>query len=106
MPSLDRDGEVFLLNLGDTENRFNADSVGAINALLDEVEATPQPRALVTTASGKTWSLGLDLDWIGAHAGEVVPFIASVQALLDRVLVMPVPTVAALSTSTRRGSRS
>jgi hypothetical protein len=32
MPSLDRDGEVFVLNLGDSENRFNAESVGAINA--------------------------------------------------------------------------
>ena len=55
MPSLDRDGEVFVLNLGDTENRFNAESVGAINALLDEVEAAAQPRAMVTAASGKTW---------------------------------------------------
>ncbi len=96
MPSLDRDGEVFVLNLGDAENRFNSESVGAINALLDEVEAAAPPRALVTTASGKTWSLGLDLDWIGAHADEVLLFITSVQALLDRVLVMPVPTVAAL----------
>jgi enoyl-CoA hydratase/carnithine racemase len=96
MASLDRDGEVFILNLGDNENRFNAESVGALNALLDEVEAAPGPKALVTTASGKTWSLGLDLDWIWAHADEVVPFIGSVQALLDRVLVMPVPTVAAL----------
>jgi enoyl-CoA hydratase/carnithine racemase len=96
MASLDRDGEVFILNLGDSENRFNGESVAALNALLDEVEAAPQPRALVTTATGKTWSLGLDLDWIGAHGDEVVPFIASVQALLDRVLVMPVATVAAL----------
>ena len=96
MPSLDRDGEVFVLNLGDTENRFNAESVGAINALLDEVEAAAQPRAMVTAASGKTWSLGLDLDWIGAHAEDVVTFITSVQVLLDRVLVMPVATVAAL----------
>ena len=50
----------------------------------------------MTVASGKTWSLGLDLDWIGANADDVVQFITSVQALLDRVLVMPVPTVAAL----------
>jgi enoyl-CoA hydratase/carnithine racemase len=96
MPSLDRDGEVFVLNLGDGENRFNAESVGALNALLDEVEAASQPRALVTRASGKIWSLGLDLDWIRDHASDVFPFLSSVQGLLDRVLVMPVPTVAAL----------
>jgi enoyl-CoA hydratase/carnithine racemase len=96
MPSLDRDGEVFVLNLGDGENRFNADSVAALGALLDEVEKAAGPKALVTCATGKTWSLGLDLDWIRDNAAGVVPFIGSVQALLARVLVMPVPTVAAL----------
>ena len=96
MPSLDRDGEVFILHLGQAENRFTADSVGEINAFLDEVEAAPQPRALVTRASGKTWSLGLDLDWLGTHSDGVLPFINSVHGLLDRVLVMPMATVAAL----------
>ena len=38
MPGLDRDGEVFVLDLGDGENRFNGESVAAISALLDEVE--------------------------------------------------------------------
>jgi enoyl-CoA hydratase/carnithine racemase len=69
--------------------------VAALNALLDEVEAAPQPRALVTSATGKTWSLGLDLDWLG-QADDVAGFIDSVHALLDRMLVLPLPTVAAL----------
>ncbi len=96
MPSLDRDGEVFVLNLGDGENRFNADSVAALGALLDEVEKAAGPKALVTHASGRTWSLGLDLDWIRDHAADLFPFLSSVQGLLGRVLVLPVPTVAAL----------
>jgi enoyl-CoA hydratase/carnithine racemase len=96
VPRLDREGEVFLLNLGEAENRFTADSVAEINALLDEIEAAAQPRALVTCASGKTWSLGLDLDWLGAHSDDVMAFINSVHRLLDRLLVMPMPTVTAL----------
>ena len=32
MASLDREGDVFVLDLGDGENRFNADSVGALEA--------------------------------------------------------------------------
>jgi enoyl-CoA hydratase/carnithine racemase len=95
MPSLNRDGEVFVLNLGDGENRFNAESVGALNALLDEVEAASQPRALVTRASGKIWSLGLDLEWLG-RSDDVAGFIDSVHALLDRMLVLPLTAVAAL----------
>src|SRR6185312_9837791 len=93
---LDREGDVFLLDLGDGENRFNADSVGALEALLDEVAAAPGPRALVTTAAGKFWSNGLDLEWMGAHGDEVGAFVARVHALLGRVLALPLPTVAAI----------
>ena len=62
MPTLDRDGDVFVLDLGDGENRFNPDSLRELGALLDEVVAAPGPRALVTTATGTIWSNGLDLD--------------------------------------------
>lgn len=97
MASLDRDGNVFVLNLGDDENRFNPDSVGAINALLDEVEAAPAPRALVVTGSGKIWSNGLDLEWFAANVEKVPAFIPEVHGLLARALEFPVPTIAALN---------
>jgi enoyl-CoA hydratase/carnithine racemase len=96
MPTLDRDGDVFLLRLGDDENRFNPDWVGAVEDLLDEVAAAPAPRALVTTATGKIWSNGLDLEWMAAHREEVPAFVARVHALLGKVLALPVPTVAAI----------
>ena len=96
MPQLDRDGDVYVLDLGDSENRFNPDSLAALNALLDEVEAAPSPRALVTAATGKFWSNGLDLEWVGAHLEESGAFVDTVHALLARVLAFPVPCVAAL----------
>jgi enoyl-CoA hydratase/carnithine racemase len=96
MPSLDRDGDVFLLHLGDDENRFNPEWVGAVEALLDEVAAAPAPRALVTTAGGKIWSNGLDLEWMGAHPEEVGAFVPRVHALFATMLALPVPTVAAI----------
>lgn len=96
MPTLDRDGDVYVLNLGDDENRFNPEWVGAVSALLDEVAATPEPRALVTTATGKIWSNGLDLEWMGANAAEVPAFVPRVHALFGQVLALPVPTVAAI----------
>ncbi len=96
MPSLDRHDEVFVLNLGDGENRFNADSLTALEAHLDEVEAAAAPRALVTTATGKFWSNGLDLGWLGGQGDAAGPFITRVHALLARVLEMGVPSVAAL----------
>ncbi|HET6506244.1 MAG TPA: enoyl-CoA hydratase-related protein [Baekduia sp.] len=96
MPTLDRDGDVFLLNLGDDENRFNPEWVGAVGALLDEVAAAPSPRALVTTATGKIWSNGLDLDWMGQNASEIPAFVPTVHALFGKMLALPVPTVAAI----------
>jgi enoyl-CoA hydratase/carnithine racemase len=96
VPSLSRDGDVFVLDLGDGENRFNPAWVGAVNAALDEVEATPAPRALVTKAEGKIWSNGLDLEWMGQNPTEINPLLAEVHGLFARVLELGVPNVAAL----------
>ncbi len=96
MPTLSRQDDVFLLDLGDGENRFNPEWVGSLNTLLDEVEAAPAPRALVTTATGKIWSNGLDLEWMGANVVDIPAFVLEVQALFARVLTLGVPTVAAI----------
>lgn len=96
MPSLDRDGNVFVLNLGDTENRFNPDWVGSVNQALDEVEAADAPRALVITGEGKIWSNGLDLEWFAANVEKVPGFIIEVHELFARALSFPAPTIAAI----------
>ncbi len=96
MAQLDRDGEVFVLDLGTDENRFNPDSIAELNRLLDEVEAADAPRALVLAATGKFWSNGLDLEWMAANATEIPPHVDNVHALFARVLTLPLPTVAAI----------
>ncbi|WP_234401850.1 enoyl-CoA hydratase-related protein, partial [Thermobifida halotolerans] len=96
MPTLDRQGDVFVLDLGDGENRFHPDWIAAVNAALDEVEKTEGPRALVTAATGKFFSNGLDLDWLAAHPDQHVDYVVSVHALLARTLTLPLVTVAAL----------
>ncbi len=73
MPSLTRNEAVFVLDLGDGENRLNPDSLDALEGCLDEIEAAPPPRALVTAASGKTWSNGLDLEWLAGTARRRCP---------------------------------
>jgi Delta3-Delta2-enoyl-CoA isomerase len=103
MPSLSRDDDVFVLDLGENENRFNAELFDSIESCLDEVEAASAPRALVTAASGKHWSIGLDLDWLGAQGEGAKDFIARMHELLARVLEIGVPTVAALQGHTFAG---
>ncbi|WP_433790871.1 enoyl-CoA hydratase-related protein [Actinoplanes sp. CA-252034] len=96
MPTLDRHEDVFVLDLGDTENRLHPDLIAAVNGLLDEVEKAPSPAALVTTATGRHYSLGLDLDWLMTHADQQAAYLSSVQQLLARLLTLPMVTVAAM----------
>ncbi|MEV8088076.1 enoyl-CoA hydratase-related protein [Streptomyces nigra] len=96
MPSLDRQENVFVLDLGDGENRFHPDWIAAFGAALDEVEKADGPRALVTAATGRFWSNGLDLEWLTAHADDYHDYVVSVHQLFARVLSLPLVTVAAL----------
>jgi enoyl-CoA hydratase/carnithine racemase len=96
MPNMERDGDVFILNLGDDENRFNPDWMSAVSDLVDEAAAAPSPRALVTTASGKFWSNGLDLEWLGQNQDQIEPFVNQVHELFAKMLAAPMPTVAAI----------
>jgi Delta3-Delta2-enoyl-CoA isomerase len=96
MPTLDRQDNVFVLDLGDGENRFHPDWIVSVNGALDEVEQAEGPRALVTAATGKFYSNGLDLDWLFAHADQHQDYLSSVHQLLARMLSLPLVTVAAL----------
>ncbi|MGP9723190.1 enoyl-CoA hydratase-related protein [Corynebacterium sp. AOP40-9SA-29] len=96
MPTLTRRDDVFVLDLGDSENRFHPTWVEEVTALLDEVSAATGPRALVTTATGKFFSNGLDLEWLDAHQDQRADYLASVEALYARILSLPVVTVAAV----------
>src|ERR1700751_4318225 len=94
MPVLDRQDQVFVLDLGDSENRFHPDWVASVTGALDEVAKADGPRALVTVATGKFYSNGLDLEWLMANPGRQEVYIASVHELLAALLSLPAVTVA------------
>ena len=84
-----------VLDIGETENRFSPDWMASFEEALDQVVAAPAP--LVTVGSGKFFSNGLDLDWLGQHPDEFASYVATVQSLYARILTLPVPTVAAVN---------
>ncbi|MBD0322409.1 MAG: enoyl-CoA hydratase/isomerase family protein [Aldersonia sp.] len=101
MPYLERRDEVFVLYLGtagenDSENRINPQWVQDVSHLLDEVEASTGPAAVVTTATGKYYSNGADLSWGMDNLEQVNAFIDLLQELYARILSLPMQTVAAL----------
>jgi enoyl-CoA hydratase/carnithine racemase len=93
---LDKTGDVFVLTLDEDDNRFNPAWVHAFVGFLDQVEAQPGPRALVTAGVGKFWSNGLDLAWIIAHPHETPALMTAVHEMFARVVSAPFPTVVAL----------
>ncbi|MFI2372757.1 enoyl-CoA hydratase-related protein [Streptomyces sp. NPDC018833] len=97
MPALQQmDDNTYLMDLGDDENRFDLDWIAACNQALDRLEATNSPRALITVASGKCWSTGLNLDWIGANPALLNDLMIATHRLFARVLSLPVLTIAAI----------
>jgi enoyl-CoA hydratase/carnithine racemase len=89
------DENIAVLDLGDDENRFSPQFLDDVDARLDDV-VSGAAHALVTTAGGKFYSNGLDLDWLAAHADQMQSYVNRVQSLLARVLTLPVPTAAAI----------
>lgn len=95
MPELTTTDGVSVLTLGDDENRFSPGWLDEVESALDTVAGAGTP--LVTVGAGKFYSNGLDLEWAQAHPDDFVPYVARVEALLARVLALPVPTIAAVN---------
>ncbi|MFE3542689.1 enoyl-CoA hydratase-related protein [Nocardia sp. NPDC059177] len=96
MPTLRHHDTVAVLDLGDGENRFSPDFLTEVHTHLDTVVADGAA-ALVTTATGKFYSNGLDLDWLSANPDHATEYVEGVHTLFGRVLTLPMPTAAALN---------
>lgn len=95
MTTLTEHDGVHVLHLGDGENRFTQEWLAEVEEALDKVVAAPAP--LLTVGGGKHYSTGLDVDWMVANPDDLPAYTARVQALLARVLTLPVPAVAAVN---------
>jgi len=95
MIDLTRDGDVFILRLDDDENRLSPGNLDTIGHVLHEVEDADGPKALVTVGTGKFFSNGLDLDYLGANPSDLTSYLFRVHSLFTRLLSMPCATVAA-----------
>jgi enoyl-CoA hydratase/carnithine racemase len=88
---------VVLVRMDRGENRFHPELLSALERALDDIEADDQPTALVLTGSGKFFSNGLDLEYMGARPDAAEATLARVHGLYARLLALDVPTVAALN---------
>jgi enoyl-CoA hydratase/carnithine racemase len=96
MIELERAGPIWVVHLRSGENRLNDEFVGEFDAILDKVERSGLPTAVVTTGAGKFYSNGLDLDRLGSSS-DPGAFMERVHRLLVRILTYPAVTVAAIN---------
>jgi len=94
--TVERHGAVTIARMDRDENRFHPDLLDALDGVLDGL-AGDEPAALVLTGTGKFFSNGLDLEYMGANPDDVEPVLARVHGLFARVLALDVPTVAAIN---------
>ncbi len=93
---LDRHDAIFVLTMDGGENRMNRPWLEAVTAALDKVDAAAEPKALVTTGSGRFYSNGLDLEPLMAAGPEsMAAFVADLERLFARFIATPYITVAA-----------
>ena len=97
MLTIKRHGDVAVIHWQDHENRFNTASVSRWHEIIDELEATTGPLAVVITGEGKFFSNGLDLDSFAGDPQAAKSVIDGVHRLFGRLLLLPAYTVAALN---------
>ena len=95
--AVERRDAVTVVRMDRGENRLHPDLLDALDAALDEIEASEDPGALVLAGTGKFFTNGLDLDYMSANPEDVERVLARVHALFGRVLGLEVPTVAAIN---------
>ena len=95
--SLRHEGSVAVLTWNDGENRVNLDSLARLNELLDDLEQTVGPLAVVLTGTGKFFCNGLDLERFGSKRDEFVATLDELKRTIGRLLLFPAYTVAAIN---------
>lgn len=93
--TLDYADKIAIVHLGEDENRFSPTFLDDIGDALDQA-VSAGAQGLITTATGKFYSNGLDLDWLSANTDRAQWYIGRVHRLLARMLTLPLPTAAAV----------
>lgn len=96
LPSLERDGGIYVLRLGDGEQKFSPSFVQVLGRHLERVAADDEATAMITVAGGKFWASGLDLDWMAEHPDQIDDHLLALHELYARLLELPVISVAAI----------
>ena len=110
MCTLEKRGNIFILTLtGPGEHRLNPTLLDAIQSALGRVRAeSGTSSALITTAEGKFFSNGYDLDWANSSPNPEARshlLDSKLRTLVADLISLPMPTIAAVRARSRVAPR-
>ena len=97
------DEKVAVVTMNEGENRFNPSFLSSFMETLDDIEKETDANALVVTSSHeKIFCNGIDLDWLlpfiqKGDRDTAVSFFYTMNRLFKRILLYPMPAIAAIS---------
>ncbi|KGN51283.1 enoyl-CoA delta isomerase 1, peroxisomal [Cucumis sativus] len=107
MSSLQRRGNIFILTLtGPGEHRFSPHLLDSIRSSLRQVRSHAESAAssgtssnfvLITTAEGKFFSNGYDIDWAKTSMNQMILMDDNLKSVVSDLITLPMPTIAAVS---------
>ena len=106
--TVDRQVLTIVLDGPESLNSLTPEVLHGLNDALDAAEADHSLRAVVVTGAGeKTFSVGMDIDYLGGcfadPRGTFLPFLAAYHAVLRRIENLAVPVVARVNGLARAG---
>ncbi len=99
----EKQGNTAVITMANGENRHNPDFAKEMMAALNAAEDDTSITAIVlASANPKTWSLGIDLEWMsGAFAegkmDDIRKFMYDMNEVFKKLMLIPIPTIAAIN---------
>ncbi|MCD6586259.1 MAG: enoyl-CoA hydratase/isomerase family protein [Desulfobacteraceae bacterium] len=99
----EKDETVAVIKLNNGENRQNLEFAQTFNRVLDEiVEDKDITAAVITSTDPKSWSLGVDVEWLMKQFTEqnfdnIKNFMYEMNTVFKKLLLLPIPVIAAIN---------
>ena len=99
----EKDESVAVIQLNNGENRQNLAFAKIMAQVLDEIIANPEiDAAVITSTDKKSWSLGVDIDWLGRQFQDqafdnIKQFMYGMNEVFKKLLLLPVPVIASIN---------